>query len=96
MKPKPGDPPGAWPMLVRFRDIRDPKSVEPVDPEHLDRSFGPGVTLRRFTVELTDDSVTTGIEKRLAWVKNMLDFQYDGQKSFDDIYPVELIGLKSR
>lgn len=59
----------ARPMLVRFRDIADPKTVERVDPDDLAASFGEGVKLRRVTVKLTADPVTTGIEKRLGWLK---------------------------
>lgn len=58
----------AYPMLVRFGDIKDPKSVALVSPDDLEKSFGPGVSLRRITVQLTDDPVTTGIEKRLGWL----------------------------
>jgi hypothetical protein len=65
---KPGDPPSDYPMLVRFTDISDPKTVERVDPDNLAASFGAGVKLKRITVELTDDPVTTGIEKRLGWL----------------------------
>ena len=61
------------PLLVTFRDIRDPKSVERVDPASLDKSFGAGVTLRRITVAVTDDPVTTGIEKRLGWLARSED-----------------------
>lgn len=55
----------AYPLLVTFTDIRNPKTVTRVDPNDLAASFGPGVTLRRITVQITDDPVTTGIEKRL-------------------------------
>ena len=55
------------PMLVTFRDIADPKSVERVDPNNLAAAFGPGVTLKRATLEITDQPITTGIEKRLPW-----------------------------
>jgi hypothetical protein len=58
-------------MLVRFRDIADPTSVEKVDPDNLAASFGEGVKLRRITVQLTDDPVTTGIEKRLGWLRSV-------------------------
>lgn len=34
------------PLLVRFRDIADPRSVERVDPSDLAQKFGPGVRLR--------------------------------------------------
>ena len=49
-----------WPMLVRFRDINDPKSVEQVDPET--------VGVRRIRLETTRDAVTTGNEKQLGWL----------------------------
>jgi hypothetical protein len=58
-------PRSGYPMLVRFADIADPKTVAKVDPDALAASFGKGVTLRRITVELTEDAVTTGIGGRL-------------------------------
>jgi hypothetical protein len=63
--------PDSLPMLVRFRDLSDPTSVERVDPEHLDATFGPGVRLVRATVQITDEPVTMGIEKRLGWVAQL-------------------------
>ena len=68
-------------MLVRFRDVGDPKSVEVVDAGDLAKSFGPGVKLRRIMLAVTDDPATTGIEKRLGWVvdKFYYDKMLDGQ-----------------
>lgn len=60
----------ARPMLVRFRDIDDPTTVERVDPDELAASYGDGVKLRRVTVQLTDEPVTKGIIKRLPWLVN--------------------------
>lgn len=57
-----------YPMLVRFGDIDDPASVERVDPDNLAASFGPGVSLRAITVDITGDAVTEGIEERLVWL----------------------------
>jgi hypothetical protein len=57
--------PTAYPILVRFADIVDPKTVELVDPDNLAASFGKGVKLRRITLERTEDAVTTGIQGRL-------------------------------
>jgi hypothetical protein len=54
------------PPLVRFRDIRDPTSVELVDPNDLTKSFGPGVKLKRIVLIVTDEPVTKEIGKRLA------------------------------
>jgi hypothetical protein len=58
----------AYPMLVTFGDEADPASVAEVDPDDLAASFGEGVKLKRITVELTDDPVTSGIEARLGWL----------------------------
>ncbi len=58
-----------YPMLVRFRDIKNPASVEAVDPDNLATSFGPGYRLKSLTVQVTDEAVTVGIEKRLEWLK---------------------------
>ncbi len=66
-------PPQVYPLLLTFRDVRDPTSVERVDPADLAATFGPGVTLRRITVAVTDDPVTTGIEKRLGWLAQSED-----------------------
>ena len=52
-----------WPMFVRFADINNPKTVEKVLPESI------GVT--NITIEVTDEYVTTGIEKRLRWLREL-------------------------
>lgn len=57
-----------YPMLVYFRDIRKPDTVEAVDPNNLVKNFGSGVKLRRITIQLTEDSVTKGIDDRLRWL----------------------------
>jgi hypothetical protein len=67
-KPK-GDVPFKYlPMLVRFRDPRDPASVERVDPSDLAASFGAGVKLDRMSIEITDAPITKGIETVLPWL----------------------------
>jgi hypothetical protein len=57
------------PYIVRFRDLRDPKSVEQVAPDDLAKSFGPGYRLTSLTVQSADEAVTTGIVKRLGWLQ---------------------------
>ena len=69
------------PMLVRFRDISDPKSVEEVDPDHVDASFGPGAQIVSASIAVTDDPVTRGIEKLLPWVDAMGGATLDGDLS---------------
>ena len=67
----------AYPMLVTFGDMDDPTSVAQVDPDDLAASFGVGVELKRITVELTDDSVTTGIERRLGWLGQLKEMNLE-------------------
>ena len=49
-----------WPLMVRFGDINDPKTVEQVDPDT--------IGVKRIVLETTRADVTTGIEKRLGWL----------------------------
>ena len=57
-----------WPMLVRFKNIRDPASVESVDPDDLEATFGKGYRVRDVYVEKTDDAVNCKIKTRLTWL----------------------------
>jgi hypothetical protein len=53
------------PKLVTFKDNRDPKSVETVEPANLAKSFGPGVRLKRITVQSTGEDVTMSTKDRM-------------------------------
>jgi hypothetical protein len=72
-------------MLVTFADESDPTSVALVDPDDLAATFGEGTALRRITIELTDEPVTTGIKERLGWLSKYpeprLDPDYRGSTS---------------
>ncbi|MBR1147367.1 hypothetical protein [Bradyrhizobium sp. AUGA SZCCT0431] len=81
------------PMLVRFRDMNDPKTVVKVDPIDIGRSFGDGTKLVRATLEIVPvgiwplnsvgiagEPITTGIEKRLSWLAKHYDIKFDGQR----------------
>ena len=61
-----GGPPDGWPLLVTFRDPADPASVERVDPDDPAAQLGEGVRIRRITLAITDDPVTTAIAPRLV------------------------------
>ena len=84
LKPKPGSIPeqSGYPMLVRFTDLQDPKSVELVDPSDLAASFGSDLRLKRITMQIVDEPVTEGINRRLEWLGNYpeprLDSDYRG------------------
>ena len=57
-----------YPLLVTFTDITDPTTVKQVDPANLAATFGPGVSLKRITLEITNEPVTEGkIESVLGW-----------------------------
>ena len=72
------------PLLVRFRDLNDPKTVERVDPLDIGKSFGAGARLVRATLEIvpagirpfssygiTGEPITRGVDLRLAWFKSL-------------------------
>ncbi len=84
-----------YPLLVTFTDIRDPKTVARVDPDDMVKSFGEGVTLRRITLQITNEPVTTGIEKRLGWLGKFpeprLDSDYKGSFNPDEVGPAQAL-----
>lgn len=54
------------PALVTFKDMRNPRSVELVDPHDLTKGFGLGYRLKSITIEVTDEPITKAIGKRLS------------------------------
>jgi len=54
-----------YPVMVTFRNSRDPRTVVPVDPDNLSDAFGRGVSLKRIVAQITDDPVTVGIRRKL-------------------------------
>lgn len=72
------------PLLVRFRGLNAPTTVERVNPLDLEPNFGAGAKLVRATLEIvpagiwpfnnygfTGEPITIGIEKSLPWLKNL-------------------------
>lgn len=72
------------PLLVRFRDLNDPLTVERVDPQNLEAAFGPGVKLTGATLEIVaanswplrvfgflSEPITRGIEAKLGWLRQL-------------------------
>ena len=70
------------PLLVRFRDLNDPMTVERVDPLNIGKSFGAGARLIRATLEIvpagiwplnslgiTGEPITRGVYQRLPWLE---------------------------
>jgi hypothetical protein len=59
--------PNQYPLIVRFRDINDPSTVELVDLS-TSAKLSPGEPrLRQITLETTRDAVTFGLGKILLW-----------------------------
>lgn len=49
-----------WPLMVRFRDINDPGSVERVEPG--------SIGVKRLLLETTSDDLSVGIQETLPWL----------------------------
>lgn len=63
------------PTLVTFRDLKDPGSVEVVNPRDLAEAFGPGYSLGRVWIETTTDPVVQTIEQKLPWLPALIEKQ---------------------
>jgi hypothetical protein len=59
------------PIMVWFSDLNDPKSVMKVNSENFEAAFGPGVRLKRITMQATGKPVTQQIERRLKWLPEL-------------------------
>lgn len=58
------------PMLVTFKDIKNPASLEGVDSGDLEVSFGGGYRLKSVSVQAANAPLTIEIMKRLPWLDN--------------------------
>ena len=70
---------GSWdlpkdrlPTFVTFADLNDPKSARVVAPGEFEQVFGPGVQFKRVWIEMTNASVTRGIEKKIPVIVEKL------------------------
>ena len=72
-----------YPLLVTFKDINDPASVQLVDPDNLAATFGRNIKLKRITIEITDEPVTYGkVETVLGWFSEYRknNYRFNGEK----------------
>ncbi|QWG12363.1 hypothetical protein KMZ29_22055 [Bradyrhizobium sediminis] len=96
------------PLLVRFRDLNDPMTVERVDPLDIGKSFGAGAKLVRATLEIvptgiwpfnsygiTGEPVTRGINLRLKWIDHFDQYRSNPSNPFSSTLPPEIGGLRS-
>jgi len=70
----PGAMPGAqvssYPLMVTFKNLNDPATVEEVDPANLAASFGPGYRLKAIVLEKTDDKISDNLKNRIVWLED--------------------------
>jgi hypothetical protein len=58
-------PDAHWPVFIRFRDLQDQASAEPVGPEH------NGVLVRSVRISISSAPVTRGITRMLPWLHDL-------------------------
>lgn len=68
-------------MMVYFKDINNPATVDRVDPDNLSKVFGQGYKIDRVTAEPTQDAVSTGISSRFPWWERYHDRHFDGSSA---------------
>jgi hypothetical protein len=85
-------PPEMLPLLVTFRDLADPMSVERVEPDQLDTAFGPGVRIANATIAITDAEITDTIDQHLSWLAE-IDGRYLSGGRTSKGSPLLLTGL---
>lgn len=84
-----------YPLLVTFKDINDPASVERVNPSNLAATFGAGVELKSLMLEITNESVTKGrVGKVLGWLNTHAGL-LSGMKTFDHNNPEKNVSVGS-
>lgn len=66
-----------YPGFVHFRDIRNARTIDFVDPTDLSKTFGLGVKMRRILLTVVDEPITRGTTKRLP------DFGPNGFAAWD-------------
>jgi hypothetical protein len=60
------------PIFVRFKDLNDRLSIEQVNPQAFDQSFGKGVVLASIKCEVTNERLTHGkVRNLLPWLKEV-------------------------
>lgn len=85
-----------YPRLVQFKNLRDPMSMTTIKPDALAASFGPGVRLKRITIQMTNDPVTTGIEKRIPWIDHLDRYLADPKNPFTSTLPGDFGGFRNK
>ncbi len=53
-------PMSLWPRMVTFKDVKNPTTVELVDPANIAAAFNDGFSLSRVTIQVTEEPLTKG------------------------------------
>ena len=77
-----------WPMMIRFRNLNDPRTLERVDPAT--------IGVKRITLTVTKEPVTVGIEKRLGWLNHLEQFRTEKTNPFTSSLPHEIGALRNK
>lgn len=64
------------PTFVTFTDLNDPKTARVVRPDEFEQAFGEGFKFRGARIEMTSETVTTGIEKKLPMLVTHRDWMW--------------------
>ena len=59
-----GLPRKRWPLMVRFRNLSDPRTVEQVDPD--------AIGVRRVIIQTTTEPITAVLQRRLEWLSTQV------------------------
>lgn len=63
--------PEQLPSFVRFADTLDPKTVHQILASDFEKEFGPGVTFKRMTIQVTDEPVVERMRSLLPWLEQL-------------------------
>jgi hypothetical protein len=65
-------PSSQYPLMATFGNLADPKSIKQVFPNDLAAAFGAGYRLKTVTLEIVDESVTSGkIDELIPWARDL-------------------------
>jgi hypothetical protein len=66
------DVPLSWlPTLVTFGNLKDPNSVQVVQPNSLDTSIGAGFSFKNANLEISNEPISQPIDQALPWLPEL-------------------------
>ena len=80
-----------FPLFVDFQRRDDPMSVQRVDPDHLETTYGKGFSLKRVFLQTTNDNISGEIQRHLPWIEKYSNRNFSGNPRFE--FPTPLADL---